>query len=101
MTASDMLLYISTGSSSSSSGSSSGDCVRPQQPLHSLVALHSWQLDGLLQAQQGSGAAGSKWQGGRPEAVVACAGELCAAAAGVDALLTLLAGYGVWHVWLT
>lgn len=64
----EMLLYISSGSSSSSA-----DGARPQQPLHSLIVLHSWQLDALLQAQQGGGA-GSKWQGARPEAIVACAG---------------------------
>jgi hypothetical protein len=68
---SDMLLYLSS--------SSSGDGVRPQQPLHSLIALHGWQLDGLMQQQQqqgGGGDAGSKWQQGRPEAVVACTGGL-------------------------
>jgi hypothetical protein len=63
----DMLLYLSGGSSSS-------EGVRAQQPLHSMVPLHSWQLDSLLQVQQG-GNAGSKWQHARPEAIVACTGE--------------------------
>ncbi|KAF6256445.1 hypothetical protein COO60DRAFT_105705 [Scenedesmus sp. NREL 46B-D3] len=69
----DTLLYVS--------GSSSGEGVGTQQPLHSLTALHSWQLDGLLQARQG-GAASSKWQDARPEAIVACAGEQLGSAGG-------------------
>jgi hypothetical protein len=41
--------------------------------LHSMIALHSQQLDSLLQAQRGGNASG-KWQHARPEAVVACTG---------------------------
>jgi hypothetical protein len=63
-----MLLYLS-------GSSSSGEGVRAQQPLHSMIALHSQQLDSLLQAQRGDNAS-SKWQTARPEAVVACTGEL-------------------------